>query len=802
VPPGFALAAATGPPDAETWAELCRRSERLLAAGAVAVRSSARGEDSAGRSFAGLFDTVLGVRDRRALGEAVARCIASGMGERVRVYAGDVPLPVGVVVQSQIAPRAAGVCFTVDPLGEDGAILVEAVAGLGEALVAGHASPERWRSYRTGHGGWEAQREAGAEIVLDAAQAARISGEALELAGRLGHALDLEWALDAAGTLWWLQARPVTAAVEPPRYRVDRFHEGVDDGPVSVWANWNLREVMPQPFPPLDWTLWRDEILPSAADSLFGVPRRSPLLPYLVPVDRIHGRMYWNMNALYAGPLGGLFLRNLGRLDARAGAVARALMRAGVLRARRLPTRRLSLVPRFLWAGLRAALALSRRLRPRGLTARMEEAAARIRRRPPLRELEPAQLVEELKLFGSPEAQPLHEGQHAAVSGFFVYTLAERAFARHADAHRLLTAGIRGNPTTQISIAVDELTAAARGLEPVFLADSPWPDRLRRLEASAPGRAWLAALGDFQTRFGHRCPNEFTLGSPRWAEDPTMILELVRAGLSEPARESVASRLERLEAERSRAVAAAVRASPLWLRPILPRLARLVEEFMPLREAPKHFGLAAFQRMRAAALELGRRFAGRGLLELPDDVFFLEWAELQAIANGGPPEGKLRERIQQRRAEHRRFLGQAPPDFLRSDGVRVREEPRPAGDGALHGSPVSGGSASGPVRILHEPDPAAMADGDVIVMVYADPGWTPLFPRASAIVMEVGGAMCHAAVIARELGIPAVFGVEGATTRLREGQRVTVNGSAGSVAPVAHRPMPAHPRPKLNSSRD
>jgi pyruvate,water dikinase len=502
---------------------------------------------------------------------------------------------------------------------------------------------------------------------------------------------------------------------------------------------------------------------------------------HIVPVDRVNGRLYWNMNALLAGPLGALFLRFLGRLDARAGEVARALIDSGVLLRRRLPARPLTLAPRFLWAGLRSALSLSRRLRPHGVTARMEAAAAAIRGRPAFRDLDGAQLLEELKLFGSPVAEPLHEGQHAAVSGFLVYALAERAFRRHADAHRLLTAGIRGNPTTQISIAVDELTAAAKGLEPAFLEDASWPDRMKSLEGSAQGRAWLATLRDFQARFGHRCPNEFSLGTPRWSEDPSMIIELVRMGLSEPARESVAARLERLAEERARAIAAAARASPLWLRPVLPRLARMVEEFMPLRESPKHYALAAFQRMRGAALELGRRFAEAGIIPGPDDVFFLELSEVRGLALGEPPADAIAERIRARRREHEQFVRQPAPHFVRSDGVPVRENEDPGGDGPLHGSPVSGGSASGPVRVLREPDPRAMADGDVIVMVFADPGWTPLFPRAAALVMEVGGAMCHAAVIARELGIPAVFGVTGATTLLEDGQLVTVDGTAGTL---------------------
>lgn len=91
------------------------------------------------------------------------------------------------------------------------------------------------------------------------------------------------------------------------------------------------------------------------------------------------------------------------------------------------------------------------------------------------------------------------------------------------------------------------------------------------------------------------------------------------------------------------------------------------------------------------------------------------------------------------------------------------------------------GSGEGPVRVLRDPDPAALRKGDVLVVEFADPGWTPLFPRAAAVVMEVGGFLCHAAVVARELGVPAVFGVRDATRRLRDGEVVRVDGDGGEV---------------------
>jgi pyruvate,water dikinase len=263
----------------------------------------------------------------------------------------------------------------------------------------------------------------------------------------------------------------------------------------------------------------------------------------------------------------------------------------------------------------------------------------------------------------------------------------------------------------------------------------------------------------------------------------------VRTGLRSAEGERATDRLARQAAERERAVAAAVAEAPFWRRPWLRLCARLVASYMPLREAPKHYAMHAFARIRASALELGRRFAARGVLAAPADVFFLEWSEVRHLAEGRPPLPGLRRLVAERQARHELFRALPRPHFVRSDGVPVlEEEPAPGPDGALRGDGVSAGTASGPVRILREPDPHAMRDRDVIVVTLADPGWTPLFPRASAVVMEVGGTLCHAAVVARELGIPAVFGVTGATRRLHDGQSVRVDGRAGTVTPLGDSP--------------
>jgi len=302
----------------------------------------------------------------------------------------------------------------------------------------------------------------------------------------------------------------------------------------------------------------------------------------------------------------------------------------------------------------------------------------------------------------------------------------------------------------------------------------------RRLHDLPSGRAWLSSLEAFLDRFGHRGPMEFDLAASRWVEDPTMIIELVRSSLHSPASETVADRMARLSRRRQELIASAVAVSSWWRRPLMRWLAQLVEAYMPLREAPKHYGLHVFQRMRQAALELGRRLAASGVLSSADDVFLLEWPELAGHLGGGL-EGLPT--INEGRRLMERFRRERPPEILRSDHVPVEVSAAGSvdGDSTLRGTAVSAGRATGPARVLTSPDPRRVRKGDVLVMEFADPGWTPLFPRAAAVVMEVGGLMCHAAVVAREMGVPAVFGVEGATSALHDDDRVIVDGTEGTV---------------------
>ena len=447
---------------------------------------------------------------------------------------------------------------------------------------------------------------------------------------------------ELAPTIWWLQARPITACADAPVWIVERTLPDANDGPITVWSNWNVRETMPEPLHPLTWSLWRETILPFLTERFFGVPRRSAIFDEVASLDRIQGRVYFNLNAALAIPVLGPLLRiTLHHVDYRAGAVVDDLLARGILTPRRLRGAGRAPALQSVWSMVRSSPGTLRALRPRACLADLEAAAARVAGRPEVETLDVPALLAELRLWESTDAGALRDGMQMLTVTLLIWIATDRLFAPFPDAQRLLVAGIRGNPTTEISVRLDPLIEAARPLSTLFARGSTPTELFEALGTTTDGRAWLERFRGFLAFCGQRGPREFDFAAPRWSDDPTMVLDLVRLALEEPDREAVGARLDRLGAEREAAIDAAVRSAPGWKRPLLRRAARAVAKVLPLREAPKHYGLHVFQRMRLAAIELGRRLARAGVLADADDVFFLELAELEqlALATTGPTMG-------------------------------------------------------------------------------------------------------------------------------------------------------------------
>jgi pyruvate,water dikinase len=321
-----------------------------------------------------------------------------------------------------------------------------------------------------------------------------------------------------------------------------------------------------------------------------------------------------------------------------------------------------------------------------------------------------------------------------------------------------------------------EAARALRGTPPELLAQA--------YRAGTLPAALQAGLVSFLQRYGHRAIAEIDLGVPRWSEDPTHLLGVLAnyLRLDEPelapdvqfrraavGAEAMVAELVRRARRRGR-----LRAALVGL------LLRRVRALLGLRESPKFLAVVLLAQVRALLQRVGADLAHSEQLHSADDIFFLSLPEARAALAGAD----LRPVVKERQATYAHEMQRRHvPRVLLSDGTEPIGElaASPAGAMVLHGAPASAGLVTAPARVMLDPTGAHLEPGEILVAPSTDPGWTPLFMTAAGLVMEMGGAMSHGAVVAREYGIPAVVGVPAATERIVTGQRITVDGSAGTV---------------------
>jgi pyruvate,water dikinase len=224
-------------------------------------------------------------------------------------------------------------------------------------------------------------------------------------------------------------------------------------------------------------------------------------------------------------------------------------------------------------------------------------------------------------------------------------------------------------------------------------------------------------------------------------------------------------------------------------------LLEVAQRYAAIREEQARDFTLGWPLLRTCAYRLGQHLTAEAIIAAPDDVFFCARAELDAHLHRGD-RASLAEAVARRRGVWQRqrrltaplTLGHPPRlvgDLIERTVQRARG-PQPAAEGAITGHPASAGRATGPVRYVDGPEEfAAFGDGEILVAKATAPAWTPLFARAAAVVTDGGTLAAHASLVAREYGIPAVVGTGDATSRLHTGQIVTVDGTAGTVTPVA-----------------
>jgi pyruvate,water dikinase len=344
------------------------------------------------------------------------------------------------------------------------------------------------------------------------------------------------------------------------------------------------------------------------------------------------------------------------------------------------------------------------------------------------------------------------------------------------------------NVTIEMDLALWRLAERA-GEHRRLLLDTPPEDLAARyLDGTLPP----IGLAEFLDVYGHRCAAEVDLGVPRWDEDPAPVLAAIANYLRVTDPDQAPDRRFARAAATAEAALAELIVRARRRRPVRGRLAgfllRRARALAGLRETGKFAGLYRLRAMRAQLLLIGADLAAAGLLAAPGDIVFLTLDEVHAAVHEGADH---RATVTARRLVHQRESRRLTvPVALLSDGTDVEAAmpAAPAPHGALTGVGAAAGRATGPARVVDDPATARIEPGEILVAATTDPGWTPLFLTAAALVTETGAIMAHGPTVAREYGIPAVICVPDATRRIRTGQIITVDGATGAVTTADDQP--------------
>ncbi|GHJ52987.1 phosphoenolpyruvate synthase [Nonomuraea sp. TT08I-71] len=769
VPAGFCLTTEIHG-DALPAAEIVDAYGRL-GGGSVAVRSSATAEDLPDASFAGQQDTFLNVTGATDLLAAVEACRASLHGPRATAYRDAHHIDhdtvrMAVVVQRMVTPAVAGVLFTANPLtGRRTQMMVDAAPGPGSAVVDGVTDVDHYLLDGTEHP---------ATGCLTPAQLADLHALGTRLQDHFGAPQDVEWAVDHDGTLWVLQSRPITTLFPAP--------PPTDKPQPRVYLEFGHVQGMLQPVTPMGMSSLRALI----AGMLAALGVRADI------VD-IGGRLYGDLTDLARDPATRKRLVKLMAVDfgPRAQAVMQHVLadsRFAPQRTKRARTTDGSALRTAVHAGTGILRALAR---PDAARTRLHDTVDRIR----VDSAPPADLTtsaDRLRFVRDLDTTESHDDLIWPIAaGMLAAALPEHLLNGIAgpDEIQAVLGGMPHNVTLEMDLALWRLAQRAtdhRGL----LLDTPAADLAARYRNGTLPDIGLAA---FLHTYGHRGVAEVDLGVPRWDEDPTPVLAMIANYLRVTDPEQTPDRRFARAAATAEATLADL-AARARRRPVRGRLAvfllRRARSLAGLRESGKFAGLYRLREMRRQLLLIGADLADAGLLTSPDDIMFLTLDEVDDAVHRGTDQ---RDTVAARRATHRRELRRRTvPVALLSDGTDLEAvlPAAPAVDGALRGVGAAPGRVTGTARVVHDPATARIEPGDILVAATTDPGWTPLFLTAGALVTETGAVMAHGPTVAREYGIPAVICVPDATRTIRSGQTVTVDGAAGTVVITDDVPAP------------
>lgn len=784
-----------GPTDPNLSESIIQELRRYSPETLWAVRSSAVYEDLPNASFAGQQDSYLCIRADE-VPTYVRKCWASYWNERAIAYRCDADIDhfsggIAVVVQEMVPSDCSGIMFTADPVSGTGdRIIIESAWGLGESIASGVVTPDRFivdrktleivdRALSSKTRAIHLQNGQKSVVELDATkvslpslndeQLRRIAHAGLRIERLFGRPQDIEWAI-ANGVLYILQSRPITVQVRT-------------DG--TLWTRAYGDEYWADATSPLFFSLlgeYLTEYVNHEGARIMGY--RELTDTELLKLHKAH--VYFNTEVL----------EKIFTYNPRFSRTKELLSYFPERDRARIATAPTKVFGRMI-AELRVAL-----LDPDGMIFRTDKAYK-------------AWAERFLSFLEEFDALDLRKASDQQLRDIFLQL--ERAYLKHyrlirygmvthsigtnlilrrwltdwlGDAsgtlYSKLVSGLPDNKTVETNAAIARLADAARDNQVVktALLSMSADDFLDRLDSGGDFEGFAAEFKRFLAQYGHRSHTREIL-FPRWADEPRMVVEILRTLVAESDRLDLAAVEEQRAAERKRTEEEVMQKIGRMRHGLLRKLVfravlRYAQTYLAFRENQRFYLDHQIARQRRIFMEYGRRLAERGIVTSPDDVFFLSKDEIFDVVRN--PRKDIVKVVRRRREEFERYRNSLPPKFLRGT-AEFDDETLTSNDRlTLTGTAASPGTFTGYARVVKSIEYLKdVRQGEILVALNTDPGWTAVFPKLGGVVTETGGILSHGAVVAREYGIPAVTAVKNATGVLKTGQRVMVDGNSGVV---------------------
>jgi len=757
---------------------------------AYAVRSSATAEDLPHASFAGQQDTYLNIIGTEAVLQHIRKCWASLFTDRAVIYRmqngfDHSQVYLSVIIQRMVFPQASGILFTADPMTSNRKLLsIDASFGLGEALVSGLVSADCYKVqdevivdkriaaktlaiYGRQEGGTETQLIAPDQQkiqTLTEQQILRLAGIGRQIEAYFGRPQDIEWCL-ADDVFYIVQSRPITTLYPIPE---------ASDQENRVYISVGHQQMMTDPMKPLGLSFF--------------------LLTTPAPMRKAGGRLFVDVTHQLASPNSrGFFLKSMEQHDPLMKDALMTIIERGDF-INSLPDDNKEASP----------VKSSNAKPPAGAPPQFENEPTIVndliqRSQTSIEELKHnietksgtdlfdfiLEDIQQLKkILFDPQSSAVFM---AAMNASSWINEKMNEWLGEKNAADTLSQSVPHNITSEMGLALLDVADAIRPYPEVidYLQQVKHDDFLNELVTIDGGREARDAICDFLSKYGMRCAGEIDITRTRWSEKPATLIPLILGNIKnfepnashrkfEQGRQEALNKEQELLERLNRLPDGEQKAAETK------RMIDLVRNFIGYREYPKYGMVNRYFVYKQALLKEAEQLVEAGVIHDREDIYYLSFEEFHDVVRTNRLDYRM---INKRKDEYKLYEKLTPPRVITSDGEIIvgeyKREHIPAE--AFVGLPVSSGVIEGRARVILNMEDADLEEGDILITAFTDPSWTPLFVSIKGLITEVGGLMTHGAVIAREYGLPAVVGVENATKRIKDGQRIRVNGTEGYV---------------------